>query len=132
MILHLQSYLDIALLALRMIIATIFLVHGLPKWKMWKAKPSAQMSSAMLGIFRLLSLAEPLGALGLATGTLTQLASLGLALVMLGAIYNKAFKWKRTFSGEGGWEFDLSILGGLVVLIVIGAGTIAIDALMRW
>ncbi len=87
---------DWGLLALRLAIAAIFLVHGMQKRAMWNAQPSEQMPAQMLRIIRILSIAEPLGGLAMVLGFLTQFASVGLGIIMLGAINLKVSwgEWK--------------------------------------
>ncbi|MCX6781318.1 MAG: DoxX family protein [Candidatus Magasanikbacteria bacterium] len=126
----LHGFSDWGLLALRFAIGAIFLAHGTSKWKMWKMQPSAQMPAAMLGIMRLLSIAEPLGALAVIFGFLIQPATLGLCLVMVGAIKMKTMDWKKTFAGDGGWEFDLIIFAACFALYFLGAGHIALDSML--
>ncbi len=101
---------DWSLLFLRIVLAVIFLAHGLSKWGMWKMAPSEQMPTPMLMKMRLLSLVEPLGALGLLFGLYTEYAAGAIALVMIGAMYYKIGVWKKKFTGDAGWEFDLLIL----------------------
>src|SRR5260370_8449462 len=47
-----------------------------------------------------LGVAEIAGGLGVAFGVLTQLAAIGLILIMLGAIQRKISIWQTGFSGE--------------------------------
>jgi putative oxidoreductase len=49
------------------------------------------------GLTRGLGVAELAGGLGVALGVLTQLAAIGLILVMLGAIQKKIFVWQTGF-----------------------------------
>ena len=124
----LHAYADWGLLGLRLVLAAIFLVHGLSKRGMWKMQPSAQMPGSMIGIMRLLSVCEPLGALGVLTGVLAQWAAIGFCLVMLGAIYSKIVKWHMPFKAEDktGWEFDLLILASSLVIVLMGPGAISL------
>ena len=121
---------DWALLVLRLGLGVIFLVHGLQKQKMWKLQPSAQLPAPLLRTLRLLAIAEPAGALALFAGLLTQAASAGFVLVMLGAIRLKALVMKKAFTGDGGWELDFVILVAAVVLIVTGGGRFALDRVL--
>lgn len=127
--LSLQRYGDWALLALRLAIGVIFLYHGLMKWQM--EDPSM--------LFTILKIVEPLGGAALILGVLSQWAALGLGIIMLGAIYmkmsgfgNAALDPAGTFAPQGGtgWEFDMMILAGCIVLLVMGAGKMAIDSMM--
>lgn len=125
----LHAYTDWGLLVLRLALGASFLAHGKLKWAMWKMKPSEKMPAPMLGILRLLSICEPLGAVGVIAGFLTQLAALGLALVMLGALNLKIRTMKVPYlvMERGGWEFELLLLAMAVSLIFGGAGAFSLD-----
>lgn len=131
LLISLSSYGDFALLALRIAVGAIFLVHGKGKRGMWKARPSEQMPAGMLNLMRFLSIAETLGGLAVLAGFLTPLAALGLGVIMLGAIKMKIVKWKMPFTAmdKVGWEFDLILLAACAVLLVLGGGVFSLDAL---
>jgi putative oxidoreductase len=118
---------DWALLVLRLGVGMVFLVHGLQKRALWKVQPSAQLSTGTLSLLRVLSIAEPLGALSVLSGLLTQLAAAGFVIVMLGAIRLKAVRERRGFTGEGGWEFEFLLLCGAAALLILGAGRWSLD-----
>jgi len=128
----LHQFSDIALLILRLTLGTIFLLHGLPKRGLWSAQPSAQLPASMLRNLRILSIAEPAGALGLIFGFLTQLAGLGLVIVMVGAITFLRTKVHRKFKEENapGWEFEFLLLVVALALAILGAGKYALDRLV--
>lgn len=132
MFLSLHSYSDWGLLALRLTVAAIFWVHGRQKARMWKMQSSEQMPAQMLAIMKLLSICEPLGAIAIFSGFLTQLAALGLGIIMLGAAYLKINKWKTPFSSREttGWELDLLLLASSILLLLSGAGAISLDRLL--
>ncbi len=70
-----------------------------------------------------LGIGEVAGALGVAAGVLTQLAALGLILIMLGAIQKKIFVWHTGFWGEksSGWHYDLMfVLMNLLIAFTNG------------
>ena len=73
--------------------------------------PEARSKSIGLsrGLTVLLGIAELACGLGVAFGVLTQLAAIGLILIMLGAIHRKIFVWHTGFWGEksSGWHYDL-------------------------
>ena len=126
----LHRHSDWGLLALRLAIGIIFVYHGWSKWSMDGLSP----------IMTILKFAEPLGGIALILGVLTQLAGIGLSIIMIGAIYMKAtgfgqqtLNLSSTFSPSGyaGWEFDLVILAGCIVLLLMGAGKVSIDALTQ-
>src|SRR6266496_4033302 len=107
----LHHFSDVALLVLRLGLGAVFLSHGLGKRKLWSMQPSQQMPAGMLRNLRILSIAEPAGGLGLLVGFLTQLAALGLVIVMLGALQFLITKVHRKFTGDnGGWEFEFMLL----------------------
>jgi putative oxidoreductase len=120
---------DFALLALRIGLGTIFLVHGTQKRKLWKMQPSQGMPAGFLRTLRLLSIAEPAGGLAVLVGFLTRPAALGLALVMLGAIRFLVVKARRAFTGEAaaGWEFEFLLLLVAIALFLTGGGRFALD-----
>ena len=96
-------------------------------------QPNEQMKAPMIALMRLLSVAEPLGGIALAAGFLTQLAALGLGLIMAGAIYLKISKWKMPFKANNatGWEFDLVLLAGNLVILTSGPGALNLDRFLK-
>jgi putative oxidoreductase len=127
----LKQYADVGHLLLRLAIAAIFLYHGHQKWGMWSASPDG-MPSMMVNLFRLLSIVEPLGGIALILGLFTRLASLGLGIIMIGAIYLKITMMNIGFATPTGpgWEFDLMILAGCIALFFEGAGKYALDSML--
>ena len=121
---------DWALVVLRLGVGVIFLVHGVQKRAMWKMQPSAQMPAGLLSVLRFLSIVEPLGGLAVLTGFLTQVAAAGFAVIMLGAINLKARQMHRSFTGDGGWEFDYILLTAAVALCLLGAGRLSLDRVL--
>src|SRR2546425_11278812 len=121
-----------ALLALRIALGAVFLTHGLGKRKLWSTQPSAQMPTGMLRKLRILSIAEPAGGLGVLVGFLTQLAALGLVIVILGAIQFLITKVHRKFTGENtaGWEFEFMLVVVALALAILGGGKYALDRLI--
>ena len=120
-----------ALLALRIAVGVIFLVHGIQKQAMWKMQPSAQLPAPMIKLLRFLSIVEPLGGLAMLAGFLTRPAAIGLAIIMVGAINLKARKMHKGFTGDGGWELDFIILAANVALLLAGAGAWSLDSVLR-
>lgn len=120
MILTLFSYGDIGILALRLAIAVIFLVHGIKK-----------LPGKTGGFLTFIGVAETLGGAALLVGALTQLAALGIAIIMVGAIYKKITEWHVPFTtmDKTGWEFDLILLAGCIALMTLGSGAYGVDAL---
>jgi len=125
----LHQFGDFALLILRLALGTVFLFHGLPKKGLWSAQPSDQLPAGLLTRLRILSIAEPAGALGLIFGLLTQLAGLGLVIVMAGAITFLRTKAHRKFkeANAPGWEFEFMLLVVALALAILGGGKYALD-----
>jgi putative oxidoreductase len=113
---------DAALLLMRLLVGLVFVTSG---WSHAK-DPVARGTSIGIspGITRLLGLAEMAGGLGVAFGILTQLAALGLILVMLGAIQKKIFVWHTGFWGKhsDGWHYDLLFVAMNLVIATTGGG----------
>ena len=120
----LRKHSDCALLLLRLALGAVFIYQGIMKWSM--EDPNTVMT--------ILKFAEPLGGIALILGVLTQLAGLGLAIIMLGAIYNKATGFGQAsfdlFGTFGSWEFDMMNLVVALALVVYGAGRYSLDALI--
>lgn len=83
----------------------------------------------------LVIVAESLGAVGLVLGAGTRLAALGVAAVMLGAIFTTHLdvgffmNWSGAQRGEG-FEYHLLALALALPLVVRGGGALAIDGML--
>jgi putative oxidoreductase len=115
------QFTDFGLLALRLLVAVIFISSG------WSHLTKAEERSKSIGMSKgftvFLGAAELAGGLGVAFGVLTQLAALGLILIMLGAIQKKIFVWHTGFWGEKtyGWHYDsMLVVMNLVILFTDG------------
>ena len=64
------------------------------------------------------------GGLGVAFGVLTQLAAMGLILLMMGAIQKKICVWHKGFWGKNasGWHYDLLFVVMNLVIIFTNGG----------
>ena len=107
---------DLCLLLLRLMVAAVFVTSG---WSHVKDPKERAKSIGMPQSFTMfLGVAEIAGGLGVAFGVLTQLAAIGLILIMLGAIQRKVFVWHTGFWGEKapGWHYDLMLV--LINLVI--------------
>ena len=118
---QLARFTDLGLLLLRFMAGLVFFTSG------WSHLTKADERSKSIGMSKgftiFLGLAEVLGSLGIVFGVLTQLAAIGLILIMLGAIEKKIVEWHTGFWGEkgSGWNYDvIFIVMNLVILFTDG------------
>jgi putative oxidoreductase len=118
---QITQFADFGFLAQRLMVALIFITSG------WSHVTESDERSKSIGMSKgftiFLGGTEMAGALGVAFGVLTQLATLGLILIMLGAIQKKVFVWHTGFWGEKtyGWHYDLMlVVMNLVILLTNG------------
>ena len=127
----LHQFIDFGLITLRIALAAIFWVHGIEKWSIWKEQYSGKFPPGKIREKKILSIAEPLGAVAVLAGFLTQLAAIGFGIIMVGAIWFKAGVKREPFSDikahKFGWEYNFLILATTVALFFSGAGRLSID-----
>jgi len=130
---------DVSLTILRVVLGVVFFAHGAQRTLGWFGGDgfSATMAAfARMGMSApvafLIICAQFFGGLGLVIGLLTRIASLGIASLMIGAIFmvhlpNGFFmNWMGTQKGEG-IEFHLLALGMAAALLLRGAGAFSLD-----
>jgi putative oxidoreductase len=118
----LLQFSDAALLFMRLLVGLVFVASG---WRHANDPVTRGQSIGLSpGLARFLGLAELAGGLGVAVGVLTQLAALGLILIMLGAIQKKIFVWHTGFWGKhsDGWHYDLLFVAMNLVIVTTGGG----------
>jgi putative oxidoreductase len=122
----LLQFSDVGLLLLRLMVATVFLDSGWNHLRNPVERSKSIGASPRFTIF--LGTAEVAGSIGVALGVLTQLAAIGLILIMLGAIQKKIFVWKTGFWGERtyGWHYDLMLVVMNLVIVVTGGGKLVL------
>jgi len=123
MIPYLTNFADAALLLLRLMVAAVFAASG---WSHLRNPEERSKSIGMSkGFTAFLGLAELAGALGVAFGVLTQLAAIGLILLMLGSIQKKMSVWHTGFWGKhgtDGWHYDLMLVVMCLVIVTTDGG----------
>jgi putative oxidoreductase len=124
----LANFTDVALLLLRLMVGLVFFASG------WKhiSDPEARSKSIEMskGFTLFLGIIECAGALGVMAGVLTQLAAIGLTLVMLGTIQRKIFKWHTGFWGKhgtDGWSYDLMMIAMSLVIATTAGGRFVLE-----
>jgi putative oxidoreductase len=119
---QLAEFTDLGLLLLRLMVAAIFIDSG------WSHATKSETRSKDIGMSQgftiFLGIAEVAGGLGVAFGVLTQIAVIGLILIMLGAIQKQIFVWHVGFWGEKtyGWHYDLMMIVMNLVILFSGGG----------
>jgi putative oxidoreductase len=121
---QLNSFADVGLLLLRLMVGLVFASSG---WSHLKDPEGRSKSIGMSKEFTVfLGTAELAGALGVVFGVLTQLAAAGLILLMLGAIQKKVFVWKTGFWGKhgtDGWHYDLMLVVMNLMILFTNGGS---------
>lgn len=125
--------LDAGLSVLRAITGTIFTAHGAQKLFVYGfdgvAGGFAQMGVPFPDVVGpLVGFVELFGGLALIAGLLTRLAGVGLAAVMLGALF--LVHLPAGFFLPNGYEFVLMLAAGATTLAITGAGRYSLDARM--
>lgn len=119
---QLMHYSDYAILLLRLMVALVYVASG---WAdLMKPAERAKGLGLSKGLTVFIGAAEIAGGLGVAFGVLTQLAAMGLILIMFGALDRKIRVWKTGFWGEknDGWQYDLNFILMLLVIITTNGG----------
>jgi putative oxidoreductase len=126
-----QSRTDAALTVLRAVLGVVFIAHGVQKLFIFGVDGiSGAFGSIGLPpiLGPIVGAAELLGGVALLAGFLTPVAAAGLALIMLGAIVK--VHGAEGFFAPKGYEFNLTLLGGLLALAITGAGAYSLDAVL--
>jgi putative oxidoreductase len=124
---------DLGLTILRATTGLIFLAHGAQKLFVFGfagvTGAFTQMGVPLPGIAGpATALVEFFGGLALIAGLLTRLASVGLSITMLGAIF--LVHLSAGFFAPQGIEFPLALVGAAATLAITGAGRYSLDALL--
>ena len=124
-----QTQLDVALLVLRIGIAAMMLVHGLPKLQMLLSGDVSQFPG-VLGMspglsLTLATLAEVVCSVLILIGLGTRLASIPLLITMLVAVL--VVHAADPFAAQ---ELGLLYLLGYVVLLLLGGGRFSLDSVV--
>jgi putative oxidoreductase len=119
---QLAHFTDYALVFLRIVVGLVFADSGYNHLKDPEARGKDIGLPKNVTIF--LGAAEVLGAVGVIAGVLSQLAAIGLIIIMGGALQKKIFVWKSGFWGKDGlgWNYELIMISMLLVIICTDGG----------
>ena len=130
---------DVSLTTLRVVLGVVFFAHGAQKMLGWfggHGFHGTMEAFTHMGlpapVAFLIICTEFFGGLGLIVGLLTRIASLGIAGLMIGAIFmvhlpNGFFmNWMGNQKGEG-IEYHLLVLAMAAALLLRGAGAFSLD-----
>jgi putative oxidoreductase len=127
------------LLLLRLVVGATMFSHGAQKLFGWFGGGGPRGTAGSMGKLGyraplVMAIAAGLGETGglaFAAGFLTPLAALGITIVMINAIV--AVHWSNGFfAGNGGYEFNLTLLTVAVAVAAIGPGRLSIDRALGW
>ena len=130
---------DVSLTTLRVVLGVVFFAHGAQRMLGWfggfgfhDTMGALTHTGMPAPVAFLIICAQFFGGLGLMVGLLTRIAALGIAGLMIGAIFmvhlpNGFFmNWMGTQKGEG-IEFHLLALAMAAALLLRGAGAFSVD-----
>jgi putative oxidoreductase len=119
---HLAQFTDVALVLMRIMVGLIFADSGYEDLKHPGSRATSLGLSKDFTLF--LGVAELLGGIAIIIGFLSQLAAIGLILIMGGALQKKIAVWKTGFWGKtsDGWYYELTIVSMLLVILCTGGG----------
>jgi putative oxidoreductase len=126
---------DVGLVVLRLVLGVIFIAHGAQKLFGSFGGPHISGFAKMLGqlgvkpaepMAILAGLAEFVGGILVIVGFLTPLAALALIVVMIVAVLAVHLK-NGFFNTNGGYEFNLALVGMTLTLLIAGAGAYSLD-----
>src|ERR1700729_3059703 len=123
---------DVALLLVRLMVGIVFATSGLKHLKDPEARSKDIGMSKSFTIF--LGSAELAGGLGVISGVLTHHATIGLILVMLGAIQNERPTWHTGFwskSGTDGWSYEAMLFVVNLVVVTPAGGNLILTHLIN-
>jgi putative oxidoreductase len=133
---------DVGLTTLRIVLGVVFFAHGAQRMLGWFGGDgfhNTMGAYAHMGIPAPVGLlilwAQFFGGLGLVVGLLTRIASLGVAGLMIGAMfmihlqYGFFMNWMGTQKGEG-VEFHLLALAMAAALLLRGGGAFSLDRML--
>lgn len=124
---------DAALLVLRLVVGSAFVLHGRPKLAQPTRWMNAMGSRPPPGVLQALAvLAEVGGGLSVALGLFTRLGALGIAATMIGALVTVHLPQQHPYVAVGrpSSELPLVYLAIALLLLAVGPGAWSLDAVL--
>jgi putative oxidoreductase len=122
---------DYSLLLVRVVVGSIFLAHGAQKLLGAFGGPGlAGVVEGMGPLGYFVTVGEFFGALGLLFGVLPRFSAGALVVIMLGAI-GQVHGAKGFFASDGGFEYNLALIGLLLPILISGPGRLAVSEHLR-
>ena len=127
---HDRPTVDVSLLILRVVVGVIFAAHGAQKVFGAFGGPGLEGITAAppdgMGVLGYpVAIGEFFGGLGLIFGFLSRFSAAALIVIMLGAIAMVHGK-NGFFQSDGGFEYNLALIGLLAPILIAGPGRFAI------
>jgi putative oxidoreductase len=127
---HDRPAVDWALLAVRLVVGSIFMAHGAQKVFGAFGGPGLAGLVQMMGpVGYLVSIGEFFGGLGLVVGFLSRFSAAALIVIMIGAIAMVHGKNGFFLGAKPGFEYNLALIGLLLPILIAGPGRLAVA---RW
>jgi len=121
---------DVSLLIVRVVAGVIFAVHGSQKLFGAFGGPGLAGVVSMMGpIGYLVTIGEFFGGLGLIVGFLCRFSATSLIIIMIAAVA-KVHGQHGFFLSNGGFEYNLSLIGLLLPIWLVGPGRFAVGRVL--
>lgn len=133
---HIEVF-DVGVLALRLCLGLTMAAHGFNKFFAGGRIPGTARWFDGIGMRPgrvhavVAATSEVTAGLGLAAGVLTPAAAAGFVALMLVAGWT-VHRGKGFFIVGQGWEYNLVLAVGAIVIAALGAGRLSVDALLGW
>ena len=121
-------HVTVAALLLRLVIGSVFVIHGYPKFSLEQRKQGGEWMKSMglpSGFILFAGIVELFGGIALILGILTQIIAVLFALWMVSTTWLAKRKMKKKFAG--GYELDVVLLFASLALAAIGPGVLSLD-----
>jgi putative oxidoreductase len=121
---------SLALLSVRIGLASVFMYHGAQKmFGAFGGKGLAEMINNLGPVLGpLVSIGEFFGGLAVLLGLVSRFSAASIILIMMGAIV--MVHGKNGFSGQGGFEFNFTLICMALAILLAGPGRIALAKLL--